>query len=609
MSNATQIQTEQESIDSYSIDMSMIHRSKNINPRRSRNTEDFKKLCDSVKRLGVFQPILLRPSNEQEGMYEVVAGDSRFVANERAGHPSILAVVRDLSDEEAKELAALENLDRSNLSPVEEAWIASDMMTLRNQDAEEVAKVLGWSQAKLKQRLLISHCSDEVSEALTERKIDVGHAEVLAPLTEKQQSIVLGRIIESKMTVKETRNRLREINPVLKHACFDTSDCKACRHNSASNADLLATSDDIENATCYHAPCWETKTQAALNIIVTDARENYGKAFFDTEVSSEGHTFLQDSGEQGIGAQQISACQSCEHFGAIIQTGYKKQGKVIPGACFNMTCHAEKVASYQETLKAIDPSNTSNLNEQTSDTSGSCGQAASQSKATASTKKAGKKKSDAPSALRKSVKRLAFDRFGEAAQYTIKQNTIIALAMSALTLIDKVSRECTSKEARQSLDGVCKKYCGTSNVVNSRLSHHVVSGMVDLGAETISALIVEVASLLAYRDDQDTHEKSDAGKFNLALIDQYQTNTAAFEVVNEKYLDAQTKGVILNDCTASGFKEDYDQAHGEGSFADLAKKPAKEFKKAILEHGFDWLGYEPYGFKLTDYQTGTQQSS
>lgn len=594
--------------DMQHIPLSQIHRSDTLNPRRHRNAAKFEKMIESVRDNGVIQPIVVRPSPTQEGMYEVVAGDTRFEASQSVSLDTIPAIIRSLSDQEAKLLATTENLQRADLSPLEEAWAAADILNANNQNHEDARKQLGWSRSKLDNRLLLSHCIDEVSKALIDGEIKIGHAEIMASLSAENQRHVLKRVLDDGMTVEQTRERMKQITPALRHACFDTTDCQSCRHNSASNADLFASADEKQSAVCYHKPCFDKKTDDACQIIVKDTQETYGRVHLDTEVTNDGYTVIvsTDDTGNGVGAEQAAACAGCEHFGAIVRTGYGRAGSVIHNACFNLECHAEKREAYKQLVAQVS-TDTDEAEQQAGNSPTGNTETSTDKSSSNKTPAAGKKKSAAPDTLRKGVKKLAFGRFADATRETIKHHPDYALAIALVELIKNVSSACT--DAREHLKAILAEYSteefdiakATTGV--DRDAPNTLVSLAALGTRSLSLMMVDVAALMAYRDDSADHfEKSQSGKTNLTILSQCATNTAEWVVVDKKYLDAQTKGVILKDAKDSGFSTAYDSAKGEGAFADLAKGKVSDIKSAILGfEDFDWQGYEPYGFRMADY--------
>ena len=225
----------------------------------------------------------------------------------------------------------------------------------------------------------------------------------------------------------------------------------------------------------------------------------------------------------------------------------------------------------------------------------------------------GKKADSNPAAMRKTVKRVAFNRFSQASEHTIKQNPLSALAMANLAMIEKVRSDCSSSDyAKSQLDEILGRFYPDTKINSyGRLSSDakLITALLEGGAEKMSPMLIEVSALMAYQNDIDQFEKSDGGKMNLALLSYFKTNVPEWTAVNEEYLNAQTKGAIIADCKASGFDAEYDLAHEKGAFSDLAKKKLTEIKEAILASDFDWLGYEPTGYKLSDYIAGEDKDS
>ena len=149
------------------------------NPRTYFDEKAMQELIDSVRANGVLQPILVRPKAD---VFELVAGERRWRAAKAAGGDDvqIIAIVRDMSDEEADIAALVENVQRESMSPTEEAAGAAKLLGRLKGDRSECAKVLGWSMATLDSRLALMQCSSAVQGALNQRRLKLGHAELLA---------------------------------------------------------------------------------------------------------------------------------------------------------------------------------------------------------------------------------------------------------------------------------------------------------------------------------------------------------------------------------------------------------------------------------------------
>ncbi|CAM5400896.1 PRTRC system ParB family protein OS=Stutzerimonas stutzeri OX=316 GN=G7024_19845 PE=4 SV=1 [Stutzerimonas stutzeri] len=108
-----------------------------------------------------------------------------------------------MSDAEARIAAVVENVQRADMTPIEEARAAATLLVQTGNDYDEVMSLLGWSRTKLNARVLLTHASESVEKALLEGSIKLGHAELLCPLGQADQDMVLGKIIETGMGVSE----------------------------------------------------------------------------------------------------------------------------------------------------------------------------------------------------------------------------------------------------------------------------------------------------------------------------------------------------------------------------------------------------------------------
>src|ERR1700676_5258403 len=151
------------------------------NPREFFDESEMKELAESIRSYGVLQPILVRPAREA-GTYVIIAGERRYRAAKAAFGEDyrMPIVVKDFSDGDAEAAAIIENVHRAQMSSSEEAKVAKRLLYRNRNDREETARQLGWSTEKLDSRLALMACSDTVLKALTERKILVGHADLLA---------------------------------------------------------------------------------------------------------------------------------------------------------------------------------------------------------------------------------------------------------------------------------------------------------------------------------------------------------------------------------------------------------------------------------------------
>jgi ParB family transcriptional regulator, chromosome partitioning protein len=177
------------------------------NPRTYFDPKAMAELTESIRAHGVDTPIIVRPVTEDEFDYEVIAGGRRYRgAMDAHGEDFPMPiVVKDVDEVEARCIALTENIQRDNLSPSEEAVDAAELLGLHGGERDVTAKILGWSRSTLDSRLALLNCSKAVLDALSERKINIAHAELLAALSKENQDKVLPVVVAEKRSVADVK--------------------------------------------------------------------------------------------------------------------------------------------------------------------------------------------------------------------------------------------------------------------------------------------------------------------------------------------------------------------------------------------------------------------
>lgn len=169
-------------------------------PREMFDDEALQELSQSIREHGVIQPIIVRKVGDK---YEIIAGERRFRASQLAGKETIPALIRDIDDKEAAKIALLENLQRSNLTPIEEAKTYQTILKLDNITQEELAQNLGKSQSTIANKLRLLTLDEEVQTALLNSQISERHARSLIGLDHSRQKELLHKVINEKLTVRQ----------------------------------------------------------------------------------------------------------------------------------------------------------------------------------------------------------------------------------------------------------------------------------------------------------------------------------------------------------------------------------------------------------------------
>ena len=180
-------------------------------PREVFDEKALKELAVSIKEHGVIQPIIVRNVN---GKYEIIAGERRYKASALAGLTKIPAIIRDLDDKESSKVALLENLQRKNLNPIEEARTYQKILEIDQMTQEELAKTMGKSQSAVANKIRLLSLSDEVQEALLKEQISERHARALINVIDtKVQKELLKKVIANKMSVRSLEEEVKELVP------------------------------------------------------------------------------------------------------------------------------------------------------------------------------------------------------------------------------------------------------------------------------------------------------------------------------------------------------------------------------------------------------------
>ena len=178
-------------------------------PRIKFKEENINELAESIKEHGVIQPIVVRKISDK---YEIIAGERRYKASILAGKTTIPAIVTDLDDKNSAEVALIENVQRQNLTPIEEAISYKKILDMGYINQTDLAEKLGKTQSTIANKLRLLNLDEEVQEALLNEKISERHARSLLKLDKNKQVEMLNRIISERMTVRKTDE---EINKIL----------------------------------------------------------------------------------------------------------------------------------------------------------------------------------------------------------------------------------------------------------------------------------------------------------------------------------------------------------------------------------------------------------
>ena len=177
-------------------------------PRLAFNEEGLKELSDSIKQHGVIQPLVLRRLGNK---YEIIAGERRYKASVMAGLKTVPAIISNIDDNQSAEIALVENIQRKNLTSIEEAKSYKNLLDRGYLNQTQLAEKMGVSQSTIANKLRLLNLTDEVQKALLEEKISERHARSLLSLPKEEQNEWLKKIITKRMTVRQLDLELKKL--------------------------------------------------------------------------------------------------------------------------------------------------------------------------------------------------------------------------------------------------------------------------------------------------------------------------------------------------------------------------------------------------------------
>ena len=173
-------------------------------PRKIFDENNLQELTRSIKERGVIQPIVVRKSNDNISKYEIIAGERRWLAAQKAGLHNVPVVITEADDLKSLEFAIVENVQRHDLNPLEEAQGYKRLIDEFSYDQEKVSKFIGKSRSYITNSLRLLTLPGDVIKLIETQKLTAGHAKVLVGL--ENASFVANKIIEKKLSVRQTEN-------------------------------------------------------------------------------------------------------------------------------------------------------------------------------------------------------------------------------------------------------------------------------------------------------------------------------------------------------------------------------------------------------------------
>ena len=223
-------------------------------PRKIFDENNLIDLTNSIKERGMIQPIIVRKSNDSEGKFEIIAGERRWLAAQRAGLHNVSVVITEADDLKSLEFAIVENVQRHDLNPLEEAQGYRRLIDEFSYDQEKVSKFIGKSRSHITNSLRLLNLPDEVIKLIETQKLTAGHAKILVGL--ENPSFVANKILEKKLSVRQAE-KFVQLFKNKKRGFKNTKD-----------ANIIALELSISN-------------KIGLNVDIKNSKRNKGKISFE----------------------------------------------------------------------------------------------------------------------------------------------------------------------------------------------------------------------------------------------------------------------------------------------------------------------------------------
>ena len=191
-------------------------------PRRSFDEDALEELTESIKQFGLLQPILV---HDKKTYYEIVAGERRWRAAKKAGLKEIPVIIKELTEQEIVEISLIENIQRENLNPIEEAQAYKRLLTEFNLKQEEVAERVAKSRTAVTNSMRLLKLGDEVQQMVIDDKITTGHARALITIEDpEQQYNIAKKIFDEKLSVRDVEKLVKNLNKPVREKKIVSTD-------------------------------------------------------------------------------------------------------------------------------------------------------------------------------------------------------------------------------------------------------------------------------------------------------------------------------------------------------------------------------------------------
>ena len=223
-------------------------------PRKIFDEENLNELSNSIRERGILQPIIVRKSNDEQSKFEIIAGERRWLAAKKAGLHTVPVVITEADDLKSLEFAIVENVQRHDLNPLEEAQGYKRLIDEFNYDQEKVSKFIGKSRSHITNSLRLLTLPLEVIKLIETQKLTAGHAKILVGL--ENSSFIANKIVEKKLSVRQAESFVK----IFKN--------KRQKPNNVKDTNIKDLEISVSN-------------KIGLNVLIKNKKNNKGKITFE----------------------------------------------------------------------------------------------------------------------------------------------------------------------------------------------------------------------------------------------------------------------------------------------------------------------------------------
>jgi ParB-like chromosome segregation protein Spo0J len=320
--------------------------------RKKRNQQKEAEILESMKIDGIRDQVKVWIEDGTDYL-QILGGYGRVEKALKLGIEVPCKVFR-VAEVDALRIHLQDNTQREDLSFVEEVDAAKQIYTHIGGDFEETRMVLGWTKTKLRERLEIAKCSPHLKSLISDNRISLGHAILLAPYPHNLQDQKADDVVTRNITVQQLKEMLGRFQIPLSTAKFNTRECEICEFNTKEQLGLFGNLDD--GGKCRKNSCFKEKTNDWLESVKQEAESRYGKILFLSQIDNNQ---VNSVSVKSVGHEQFTdGCSKCTSNVVLISDRVGEEGLLTENQCIDQVCYKKNTAPPEAEIDKTKPRNT-----------------------------------------------------------------------------------------------------------------------------------------------------------------------------------------------------------------------------------------------------------